>query len=238
LPSRAPPALVLLSCEHASRRVPARYVEALRGARRLLATHRGYDVGAAAVARTLARRLGLPLFVGAATRLLCDLNRSPGHPGLLSRFSRGLPAAERARILATYYVPYRDAVTRAVQSRRARGRAVLHVSIHSFTPRLHGKTRTTDIGLLYDPARAGERRLVTAWQAHLRALAPDLRIHKNAPYRGVADCFVVALRRRFAPPGYLGVEIELGQRHVAAAAGRARMVDLVCALLAPGTRPR
>ena len=87
---------------------------------------------------------------------------------------------------------------------------MLHLSIHSFTPVLHGQTRNADIGLLYDPGRAGERRLAVAWQKALRKRVPSLRVRRNYPYLGKADGFTTHLRRRF-PRAYLGLELEVNQ---------------------------
>lgn len=68
-----------------------------------------------------------------------------------------------------------------------------------------------DVGLLYDPGRTGERDLCLAWKREIEAARPDLRVRRNAPYRGVSDGHVTALRKRF-PQGYLGLELEVNQR--------------------------
>jgi predicted N-formylglutamate amidohydrolase len=206
--------VLILSCEHASNHVPARYAAALRDAGDALATHRGYDIGAAWLARWLARRLGAPLFLGRATRLLVDLNRSLHHRHVFSPYTGALPAAEKARIIERHYRPYRDAVTAAVAARIAAGQRVLHVAVHSFTPRLGDVVRTADVGLLYDPGRASERALCHAWQAALGALAPGLAVRRNYPYRGVADGFTSSLRRHLAGTVYAGIELEVSQQHL------------------------
>lgn len=90
--------------------------------------------------------------------------------------------------------------------------AVLHLSVHSFTPVFDGVPRTADVGLLYDPRREGERRLCLAWQASLSTAAPELRVRRNYPYRGVADGLVTHLRRTLRSERYIGVELEVNQR--------------------------
>jgi hypothetical protein len=72
--------------------------------------------------------------------------------------------------------------------------------------------RLADIGLLYDPGRAGEKRFCQYWRAALRARDPDLRIRFNYPYRGAADGHTTALRKRFSARHYLGIELEVNQR--------------------------
>jgi len=205
---------LLLSCEHGGRRVPAAWRASFRGAGPVLDSHRGYDAGALSLARALSRRLRAPLLAATVTRLLVDLNRSEGHPRLFSELTRGLPSRERQRILALQHRPHRGAVAGAVVRALDRGDRVVHVAVHSFTPVWAGTSRRTEVGLLYDPARPGERRFATAWQRALREAAPGLTVHRNAPYRGTADGLTTALRRRFAPGCYLGLELEVSQGHL------------------------
>lgn len=202
---------LIITCEHASNRVPGRYAARFRRAGRALAGHRGHDIGTAWLARRLARWLDVPLFLGTVTRLLVDLNRSLHHRALFSAYTRDLPAQERARIVDRYYRPYREAVTALVDAHIRAGRRVLHVAVHSFTPRLDGVDRNTDVGLLYDPARAPERALCREWQRALAELDPGLRVRRNHPYRGAADGFTTALRRRFDASTYRGIELEMSQ---------------------------
>ena len=110
----------------------------------MLRTHRGFDAGSLAMARDLADGLGAPLVCSTTTRLLVDLNRSVGHPRLFSEVTRGLPPAERERILEEHYRPYRRQAEDWVATQR---RPVVHVSSHSFTPVLDGEVRNADIFL-------------------------------------------------------------------------------------------
>lgn len=235
---------LILTCEHASNHVPARYAAAFSGVTADLATHRGHDIGAAWLARWLARRLDVPVFLGQATRLLIDLNRSLHHRHVFSAHTRALPAAERARIVARHYRPYRDAVTAAVDGRIAAGQRVLHVAVHSFTPRLGDVVRTADVGLLYDPGRSSERALCHAWQHALTELAPGLGVRRNYPYRGVADGFTCSLRRRLPDRVYAGIELEVSQQHLGQpGARRESLAEALLAALAQArarraTRPR
>lgn len=208
-----PPALVV-SCEHGGNRVPARWRPLFARAGGLLATHRGLDRGAAPLARRIARRLRVGPHVASVSRLVVDLNRSRHHRDLFSRFTRPLPAAERARILARCYMPWRDRVEAEIAGHLASGRAVFHLSVHSFTPVLRGRVRRTDIGLLYDPGRPSETALASRWLALLKERAPRAVLRRNHPYRGTADGFMVHLRRRFPASRYAGIEIEVSQKHV------------------------
>ena len=203
----------VVTCEHGGNRIPAQYAELFRRARGSLDGHRGYDIGALALARGIARGLRAPLYAATISRLLIDLNRSPGHRAWYSDITRALPSAERARIRQRYYDPYRARVESAI-ARACRHGRVVHLAVHSFTPRYRRRVRRVDIGLLYDPARPAEREFSTALQRALRLALPGMVIRRNYPYRGSADGFTTYLRRRFPASRYLGIELEVNQRHL------------------------
>lgn len=207
----------LVTCEHGGNRVPAPYRAYFAGHEALLETHRGYDPGALTLARQLADALEAPLFYATVSRLVIDLNRSLGHPRLYSEATRSAPAAVRKEILERHYLPYRSRVEGAIAEAVADGEKVIHLSSHSFTPELDGDVRNADIGLLYDPARPGEADLCRRWQAALKQLAPHLKIRRNYPYAGKSDGFTAYLRRRFSAEAYVGIELEINQKHVFAA---------------------
>jgi predicted N-formylglutamate amidohydrolase len=146
------------------------------------------------------------------TRLLVELNRSPGHPGLYSEISSSLERHERQRLLELYYHPYRDAVIRQIEQLLAGHERVCHVSLHSFTPELNGKVRNADIGLLYDPKRPREKTFCLNWQGNINRREEGWTVRRNYPYRGTMDGFVTLLRRRFPADRYLGFELEVNQR--------------------------
>jgi predicted N-formylglutamate amidohydrolase len=210
----AGPERLVVSAEHAGCRVPPRLANRFRGRRAALESHRGHDPGSHELARALARAFDAPLMAATVSRLVVELNRSPGHPALFSALTRDLPDAEKEWLLSRYYRPHRRRVEEAVRTALASGRPVLHLAVHTFTPVLAGKARRADVGLLYDPKRAGERRFCAAWQQAIRRRAPDLRVRRNYPYRGVSDGLTTFLRRRLPSRRYLGIELEVSQRLV------------------------
>ena len=123
------------------------------------------------MARELARAFKAPLVSSTVSRLLVDLNRSIGHRQLFSVATRGVPAAVREEIVERYYRPYRAQAERLVRQLVARGRRVIHISSHSFTPELRGEVRNADVGLLYHPARRREAALCDRWKAALEGSA-------------------------------------------------------------------
>jgi len=204
----------LVTCEHGGNRIPAEFRSLFRGHAPLLQTHRGYDPGALVMAKELARTLHAPLVTSTVSRLLIDLNRSIGHPQLFSAATRGVPSTLRNTIVAQHYLPYRAQVERVVRRSVSRGRRVVHVSSHSFTPELYGRVRRADVGLLYDPGRRGEARLCARWKASLEKMVPELRVRRNYPYAGKGDGLTSYLRKRFSPSVYVGVELEVNQKIV------------------------
>jgi predicted N-formylglutamate amidohydrolase len=206
---------LLVTCEHGGNAVPQQYLALFPdSARQALESHRGFDAGALTVARALSEAVGAPLLYSETTRLLVDLNRSPRHPRLYSEYTRTLGAADKSKLLAAHYTPYRSAVERAVEGAAARGTFLLHVSSHSFTPSLGGAERNADVGLLFDPGRAPEARWARLWQDALAAELPGWRIRRNYPYRGTSDGLTTHLRRRTPDVSYAGIELEVNQRRV------------------------
>jgi len=231
---------LLITCEHAGNRIPPRYGPLFRGEDALLAGHRGYDAGARTLGAEMARAFRAPFLLSTTSRLLVDLNRSPGHPRLYSEAVRHAPASVRQEIFEHYYLPHRRQVEAHIAAAVANRQQVIHIACHSFTPVLDGAARNADIGLLYDPQRPGETALCRRWQAVLKELAPHLRIRRNYPYAGKADGLSTYLRRRFPPHSYVGIELEINQGHVVRSAAwrrlRATVILALQSALAPPTR--
>jgi predicted N-formylglutamate amidohydrolase len=194
---------LIVSCEHGGNRVPAPFRKFL--SKPLLDTHRGYDPGALTIARDIAKATRAPLFYSTISRLLVELNRPLGHPQL---FHLPLPEKTRTALLRRHYFPYWNAVGKAA---RRTGR-VIHLSVHSFTPRMRGETRKVDVGLLFDPRRAPEAAFCKRWRAALQQLSPRLRVRYNKPYPGVFPSLVDALRNELSPRRYIGMQIEVNQK--------------------------
>lgn len=203
---------VVVSCEHAGNRIPARYTKLFTNARKVLDGHRGYDIGALHVARQLALRLHAPLLSTNVSRLVIDVNRSLHHPTVFSEFTRALDPVERRRIIAEYYESHRNAVKRAISDALSGGKRVLHIGVHSFTPSLHDVDRNAEVGLLYDPKRTREMKFSVDWQRCIEEFDATLRVRRNYPYRGNADGLTTALREDFPEDRYLGIELECNQR--------------------------
>ena len=99
----------IVTCEHGGNAIPAAYAQRFAGREALLATHRGYDPGALGIARDLARALRATLVISTVSRLLVELNRSPGRQFRFSPVMREAPAQLRQEICRRHYTPYRRA---------------------------------------------------------------------------------------------------------------------------------
>jgi predicted N-formylglutamate amidohydrolase len=205
--------MLLITCEHGGNDIPVQYSTLFKNFRKLLQTHRGYDPGALALARDVSKALNAELIYSTTSRLLVELNRSPGHPQLWSEATSALTPDERERLMDRYYRPYRAQVEMRVASALTSGKRVVHVSCHSFTPRLHGGVRRADIGLLYDPRRKMERELCRVWQRTIQDAHGELIVRRNYPYRGTGDGLTTYLRRLHPQYRYAGIEIEVNQKY-------------------------
>ena len=204
---------LVISCEHGGNRIPAAY-QALFHDQALLDSHRGFDPGALTMAKALATVFAAPIVFATISRLLVDLNRSIGNPSLHAKAIDSLTVEDRQQILQYYYQPYRSRAEKLIRQAIAEHGQVIHLSCHSFTPVLDGKERHADIGLLYDPMRVGEMTLCKHWQAELKAYHPALIVRRNYPYAGKNDGLTAYLRRQFPANVYIGIELEINQKHI------------------------
>ena len=227
---------VIISCEHASNRIPRRF-HGLGLPPDLLASHIAWDPGAREIARTCARRLRCAYHEGVYSRLLVDLNRHASNPAVFPREAfgvrvpgnEGLTAAQRSERLRLYHEPYRKAVIDDIETMLEGPGACLHVSIHTFTPVLAGVSRDADIGVLYDPNRTRERELAATLKNALRAC--DWTVRRNYPYRGTSDGLTTHCRGLFPAGAYLGIEIEVNGRLLPDARAARATGRRLCAVL-------
>lgn len=207
----ARPVRVLLSCEHGGNQIPDEYTALFAPHCDILNSHRGYDMGALEMARAIADATTAPLFACETSRLLVDPNRSPWHHQLFSRYTRALSREQRHAIVQQYYAPYRAAIEQFIRRSIEENKAVLHLSIHSFTPVLDNEERQADIGVLYDPRRKREVHFAQRITQAFRESHPELRCRKNYPYRGISDGLPSFLRKVFDYEVYMGIELEFNQ---------------------------
>lgn len=201
---------MVVTCEHAGNRVPLEWQHLFMGHGEPLASHRGWDPGAAELARTIASRFGVEPLLHSESRLLVEINRSIGHPALFSRVTRRLDESDKTTILARHYRPHRRRVEAALEAALRTHGEVLHLAVHTFTPVLDGRPRAIDVASLDDPRRVRERGWTNRFLAALQRRQPQLRLARNRPYRGWADGLTTTLRAALGER-YLGIELEVSQ---------------------------
>ncbi len=205
---------VVITCEHAGYQIPSQLRSQIAIPAKVLTSHRGYDRGAEEIAQALGEELNSPPILCTVTRLVIDLNRSESFSDLFSNYGRTLDDQAREEVLRRHYRPFRASVRAAIDDRIAAGFDVLHVSVHTFTPVRCGDRRTADIGLLFDPGRAAETEIATAWGEALTCLWPQLIVKMNYPYLGTDDGHTTLLRTVYPDPQYAGIELEVNQKWV------------------------
>ncbi|MCB9797761.1 MAG: N-formylglutamate amidohydrolase [Alphaproteobacteria bacterium] len=223
---------IVLSCEHASPRVPAGVHLGLSA--EVMASHVAWDPGALPLAEALALELGAPLLAGQVSRLVCDLHRRESHPDCTRAEAWGVvvpgnvdlsPAAREAR-LAAFHRPWRRALEAEVERALREGGRCLHLSLHSFTPHLPHGERDLDVGVLFREDRPWTASTCEALLGALHQAGFDARA--NQPYGGLGEATTTWFEERLPPERYAGIELELSQALPAAALPR-----LLHALLPP-----
>jgi predicted N-formylglutamate amidohydrolase len=239
LAARAPDAGLVLTCEHASPAVPVEYA-GLGLAPTQLRDHIGWDIGAATVTEELSRQLRAPAILSAASRLLVDCNRDQSDADLIPGESCGIPIPGNARIddgdraerLQHFYSPFHAAVD-AVAA-RAHPNALL-LSIHTFTPELHGRPRPFDVGVLFDAYDDLAATLASG------VAAAGLSVRMNEPYSGL-DGLIFSARSHGRQHGLRYLELEINNRLLRrddqARAVARRLVDAVARLIDAGPPAR
>lgn len=219
---------ILLVCEHAGQAVP-RALDGLGLPSGEIDRHIGWDIGAEALARDMAARLGCGLIVQRYSRLVIDCNRPPDGPHAMPEVSdgtavpgnRGLDAAARTARVAEIFTPFAEACrTRVAPPVRAA------FSIHSFEPVLAGVTRPWDIGFLYRSEESGGAHLARA----MRKAHPSLDVGDNEPYtiEPETDWFIPACAE---PAGLIHSLIEVRNDHLRDPASISAWADRLTTLI-------
>ena len=202
---------LVITCEHASRRLPAGIPRT--GLAELLACHRGWDIGVWEVAREVSRRLAATAIGGRYSRLFVDLNRDPSDPTLMLTevdgrpvpINRRLTPREAGRRVRLAHAPYHAEIDRQMARRSAARVSPLLISFHSFTPVLNPARRRFDVGVLFADHAPLARRLGAA------LVRQGFSLRFNRPYSGLEGLIYAAARHgSFHRVPYL--ELEFNQK--------------------------
>lgn len=201
----------ILTCEHATNRLPFP-VPRDRALRRVLASHWGFDIGAAALTGELARRVGAAAIAGRWSRLLIDLNRPVLDPtlvrdeagGVRIPWNENLSAGAVERRVLDYHAPFHAEVDRVILRHVVRGFRPTLIAVHSFTPRLGASRRPFDAGILFNAHARQARRIGRV----LRGAGLDVRF--NEPYSGLRG-MMYSSDRHGKHHGLTHLELEFNQ---------------------------
>lgn len=229
---------VIVCCDHAGLRVPARLGDLGLDAA-AFDTHIAGDLGAREVSEILARRLRAPLLLANYSRLVIDLNRHLDDPSLIPTVSDGveipanmnLTAADRQQRIDQLFTPYHAAYRKLVDDMQARFARPLIVAVHSFAPRLRGQieSRPWDFGILWNE----QREIAAALIANLRAIGDgDLCIGDNQPYHANAPRGY-AMDAHAQARGINMALVEIRQDRIESAAGQAWAAAILHRAIAP-----
>ena len=196
--------------------------------------HIAYDIGAAALTRGLAGRLGATAVLSCFSRLLIDPNRGMDDPTLIMRLSDGavvpgnrdVDAAERARRIARFHQPYHQAIAAAVAKIEGPGPRSLPGLIHSFTPVWRGWQRPWHVGILWDRDEQVARAMIRGFLAQ-----GDLVVGDNEPYHGALEGDT--LNTHGTKAGLPHALIEVRQDLIAAKTGVDEWVERVAKVIEP-----
>jgi predicted N-formylglutamate amidohydrolase len=219
---------LLIIADHASNHVPPGIDLGIDPA--LLDNHIAVDIGTEALSDALAAESGAAAIIARVTRLAVDCNREPEVPGVIPVASDGhvipgnlaLTAIERALRIDAIHILYHAAISERI----ARQRPKLIVSVHSFTPQLATRpeeARPWPIGILYNRDDRAAC-LGLDWLADQGINAGD-----NEPYSGRDLNYTMNRHAETNGIPYLG--IELRQDEIGEAAGRARWLPTIAALV-------
>ena len=226
---------LVIVCEHASNAVPARYA-GLGLAAEALTSHIAWDPGALAVARHLAEGFDAPIVRATMSRLVIDCNRPLDAPDLIVSEADSIVVPgnrigdeERARRFAMVHQPFHAALGRMIADRRAMGRLTALISVHSFTPFLHGQTRPWDVGIIF----GGDRRLADLLIKSLKDEV-SLVVGVNEPY-SPADRVFYTHERHAEPLNLPSVMIEIRNDLIADSANQQAMAERLAGALREAT---
>ncbi len=199
----------VLVCEHASKFIPDRFNN-LGLSTKARESHVAWDPGAFEVAVGLSKILDAPLVASRVSRLIYDCNRPTTAKNSIPERSEmfdikgntNLNKDEIGERVEKYYFPFRNALSECLGSHSRRVESSILVTIHTFTPVFHGRSRKVDLGIVHD----SDNRMADGM---LSVLADsNLIIERNQPY-GPRDGVTHTLKEHGNRRGIANVMIEI-----------------------------
>jgi predicted N-formylglutamate amidohydrolase len=201
----------------------------------ILAQHVGWDIGAAAVAQSLAERLEATAVLAGFSRLVIDANRAPDDPTAIPGVSDEIPIPgnenlsddDRAARVDDIYTPYHGRIAAQLDRLGHLGTPPAFFSVHSFTPSMGGADRPWHIGVLWHLDPRIPEPMIEALRAH-----PDgLTVGDNEPYSG--HQLAHTLDHHAGAQGFAHSAVEIRQDEVDTPKKQAYWADILAACLKP-----
>lgn len=216
---------LLILVDHASDRVPSDIDLGIDP--RLLALHIAVDIGVCAITERMIKP-GTSAWMGNISRLVCDLNRALGSPGMFPEISDGhvipgnvMTQEQRSAREQRFFEPYHAQLA----SLLSRNPPALILSLHSFTPCLetNNAPRPWEVGVLYNE----DDRVARLGIPYLEQ--QGLIVGDQQPYSGKA--LNASMNRHAEAAGIPYVSIEIRQDLICDEAGQekwAAIMDGLC----------
>ncbi|WP_394691627.1 N-formylglutamate amidohydrolase [Hoeflea sp.] len=223
---------IVLVCEHAAKRMPEA-LGTLGLDAQALESHIAWDIGAAGVAERLSEALDAALVMQRFSRLAYDCNRPPEAADAYPENSEvfvvpgncGLNADAKTQRAEALYYPFHGAIADLMDGRHEAGRAVVLVTVHSFTPVYFGQPRDGALGILHDDdPRLADAMLKAAFAAELEG------VRRNYPY-GPQDGVTHTLKKHGLTRQIANVMLEIRNDLISDAAGQAEWAKQIAGLL-------
>ncbi|MBT3915008.1 MAG: N-formylglutamate amidohydrolase [Rhodospirillaceae bacterium] len=201
---------MLLVCDHASKAVPSG-MNNLGLEEATMNLHVGWDIGAAEVARRLAKDLNCMAVLAGYSRLVIDNNRQPGDPtgipaasdDIIIPGNQDLSEAEQIARTDQFFWPYHHAITEAIAHLWRNGLPPAVFSVHTFTPSMNGEDRLWHIGVLWNR----DPRMAEPLIQKLRDHGEGFHVGDNQPYSGKDIAFSLDMHAGGAGLPHCAVEI-------------------------------
>lgn len=176
---------VILLCDHASNKIPKRF-KSLGLSKKEINRHIGWDIGAALVAKKIAKELNSTLIMSGYSRLIIDCNRPFGVSEAFIKKSENtiipgnlnINRKDKINRAKLYCLPYREKINSILKKRIGNKITPIIISMHSFTDFYKGVSRPWHLGLLYRK----DRRLTSLILKQLKK-DKSIKVGINEPYK-------------------------------------------------------
>ena len=199
--------VLILSCTHGVNTVPPELLDIFDHHKKILNSRHAFDPGCLDLTRYLSQHIRCEYTSSSVTHLLVDCNRYTKNDRCFSRFTRYLSLDIKQKIIEQYYQPFNQATHKLIQDHIDAGDQVLHISLRTFQPIIHGLYRNAAIGILYDPHRHAEKEVARIWRGLLLQQSPAYRVRMNYPYAGIKFNLQKSLRKQYMEADYLGLQL-------------------------------